>query len=68
MIVISGSLKDDNAVTNRMVVILMFVPLTAKTIKQQYSRIWKPKGKYINAYFNMVEEISRDFRKGYDIK
>ena len=33
-----------------------------------HNRIWKPKGKYINAYFNMVEEISRDFRKGYGIK
>lgn len=37
-------------------------------VTNNYSRIWKPKGKYINAYFNMIEEISRDFRKGYDIK
>lgn len=37
-------------------------------VTNNYSRIWKPKGKYINAYFNMVDEITRDFRKGYDIK
>ena len=37
-------------------------------VTNNYSRIWKPKGKYINAYFNLVDEITRDFRKGYDIK
>lgn len=37
-------------------------------VASNHNRIWKPKGRYINAYFNMVEEISRDFRKGYDIK
>lgn len=37
-------------------------------VTNNYSRIWKPKGRYINAYFNLVDEITRDFRKGYDIK
>ena len=40
--VVSGSLKYDNAVTNRMVVILMFVPLSAKTIKQHIVEFGTP--------------------------